>query len=498
MQKKDTFLDIARYYDLGYNEIEEANPGVDPWIPPPGQIVLLPTEWVLPDVEYKGLVVNIPEMRLYYFHPAAQGTVIVNTFPVGLGRDDWRTPSGSFKVVEKTVNPRWVLPESIKAEHRREGKPAPDFIAGGDPDNPLGKYRLRLTLPLYGIHGTDIPWGVGMQVSHGCVRLYPEDIERLFPMVPVGTPGQFIYQPVKVGARDGRVLRRGAQGHLPAAAGAVSRGAAVARQVRLALVRRPARVSACRRRRVRGADRRHPGHRRQRREGRDATAPARRDASAAIGGAGRCGRCAKSAAARDAGRPEPPQPPHELPTQKQIDAALGSARRMFSQPGCVRKIWPRASLTSKVRRVPGSSAAAGAVVAPDAARDDAAEAEPHGGILVRQGSVLSAQLCQTPLDLGGVLGIVFLRLVEAFELLGHALTLIAQRRVFLTQELGAPVCPVARRAGRLERAHEVLVVADVAPDGPAPAVVRRRRGVQLEPASCPNPLPKRVASMVIW
>ncbi len=206
VQKKDTFLDIARYYDLGYNEIEEANPGVDPWIPPAGQIVLLPTEWVLPDVAYQGLVVNVPEMRLYYFHPSAQGTVIVNTFPVGLGRDDWRTPSGSFKVVEKTVNPRWVLPESIKAEHRLEGKPAPDFIAGGDPDNPLGKYRLRLTLPLYGIHGTDIPWGVGMQVSHGCVRLYPEDIERLFPMVPLHAAGQFVYQPVKIGARDGRIF----------------------------------------------------------------------------------------------------------------------------------------------------------------------------------------------------------------------------------------------------------------------------------------------------
>lgn len=205
VQKKDTFLDIARYYDLGANEIEEANPGIDPWIPPAGQVVLLSTEWVLPDAPYKGIVVNVPEMRLYYFHPAAQGTMIVNTFPVGLGRDDWRTPSGSFQVVEKTVNPRWVLPESIKAEHRREGKPAPDFIAGGDPDNPLGKYRLRLTLPLYGIHGTDIPWGVGMQVSHGCVRLYPEDIERLFPMVPLHTPGQFVYQPVKVGARDGHV-----------------------------------------------------------------------------------------------------------------------------------------------------------------------------------------------------------------------------------------------------------------------------------------------------
>lgn len=205
VQKKDTFLDVARYYDLGYNEIIDANPGVNEWIPPPGQIILLPTEWVLPDVAYRGLVVNIPEMRLYYFHAGGEGTVVVSTYPVGLGRDDWRTPEGSFKVVEKTVNPIWVLPESIKEEHKRDGKPAPDFIAGGAPENPLGKYRLRLTLPLYGIHGTDIPWGVGMQVSHGCVRLYPEDIARLFPMIPVGTPGEFVYQPVKVGARDGHV-----------------------------------------------------------------------------------------------------------------------------------------------------------------------------------------------------------------------------------------------------------------------------------------------------
>ena len=206
VQDKDTFLDIARFYDLGYNEISEANPGVDPWVPKPGQIILLPTGWVLPDVKFKGVVVNIPEMRLYYFRLGAAGTVIVTTFPVGLGRDDWRTPEGKFRIRGKTVNPTWVLPESIKAEHRRDGKPAPDFIAGGAPDNPLGKYRFELTLPLYGIHGTDIPWGVGMQVSHGCVRLYPEDIERLFPMVPVGTPGEFVYQPVKLGIRDGHVF----------------------------------------------------------------------------------------------------------------------------------------------------------------------------------------------------------------------------------------------------------------------------------------------------
>jgi L,D-transpeptidase ErfK/SrfK len=203
-QNKDTFLDIARYYGLGYEELLEANPGVDPWIPKPGQVIMLPTEFALPDVPYSGLVVNIPEMRLYYFHRGGAGTM-VSTYPVGLGRDEWRTPRGKFKIRGKTKNPTWVLPESIKVEHRKDGRPAPDFIAGGDPENPLGKYRLELTMPSYGIHGTNIPWGVGMQVSHGCVRLYPEEIERLFPQVPVGTPGEFIYQPVKVGAREGRV-----------------------------------------------------------------------------------------------------------------------------------------------------------------------------------------------------------------------------------------------------------------------------------------------------
>jgi len=207
VQKGDTFLDLARYFRLGYNELVDANPGVDVWVPPPGQVILIPSEFIIPDVEPKGIVVNIPEMRIYYFHPRADdhSPLLLTTYPVGLGRDDWKTPVGHFKVRDKTVNPRWVLPESIRAEHRRDGKPAPAFIAGGAPDNPLGKYRLALTMPLYAIHGTNIPWGVGMQVSHGCIRLYPEDIAQLFPMVPVGTPGEFVYQPVKVGARNGQI-----------------------------------------------------------------------------------------------------------------------------------------------------------------------------------------------------------------------------------------------------------------------------------------------------
>jgi L,D-transpeptidase ErfK/SrfK len=206
VQKGDTFLDLARFYGLGYNEIEDANPGVDPWIPPVGQAVVLSTGWVLPQVKYTGIVVNIPEMRLYYFHPQAKnGQMLVSTYPVGLGRDDWRTPSGKFTVQGKTKNPTWNIPPSIQKERIKEKGFSETSIPGGDPKNPLGKYRIELSLPMYRIHGTNIPWGVGMQVSHGCIRLYPEDIEQLFPIVKIGGAGEFLYQPVKIGARDGRI-----------------------------------------------------------------------------------------------------------------------------------------------------------------------------------------------------------------------------------------------------------------------------------------------------
>jgi L,D-transpeptidase ErfK/SrfK len=221
IRKGDTLIDLARYYDLGYNEILDANPGIDPWVPPVGATILLPTEWVLPCCTYEGLVVNIPEMRLFFYRRSPQdpGTTVVLTYPVGLGRDDWRTPSGKFKIRGKTLNPTWNIPESIRKEHIAERNDPRTSIPGGAPDNPLGKHRIELTLPMYAIHGTDIPWGVGMQVSHGCVRLYPEDIERLFPLVQVGMPGEFSYQPVKIGVRGGVVYlesHRDIYGYAPA------------------------------------------------------------------------------------------------------------------------------------------------------------------------------------------------------------------------------------------------------------------------------------------
>ena len=203
--KGDTLYDVARHLGLGINGVTQAFPDLDVWIPTEGTTLDFPTSWLLPDSDYQGIVVNIPEMRVYYFPKSREGAQTVITYAVGLGRDDWRTPTGKFTVTEKTVDPDWIIPESIRAEHIRDRGDLRRMITGGHPANPLGRYRMRLSLPLYGIHGTNVPWGVGMKVSHGCVRLYPEDIEPLFTIVPVGTPGEFVYQPVKLGAHDGDV-----------------------------------------------------------------------------------------------------------------------------------------------------------------------------------------------------------------------------------------------------------------------------------------------------
>jgi L,D-transpeptidase ErfK/SrfK len=204
VRQGDTLLDLARYWDLGFEELQAANPGVDPWVPPASATIVVPTAFVLPCCTYEGLVINIPEMRGYDYRPGTSaGTTIVETFPLGLGRDKYPTPSGVYHIKGKTVNPGWGVPESIRREHLREEGDGRRFIAGGDPDNPLGKYRFELDRTLYRIHGTNFPWGIGRLVSHGCAQLYPEDIEHLFPLVPIGTRVEFIYQAVKAGERDG-------------------------------------------------------------------------------------------------------------------------------------------------------------------------------------------------------------------------------------------------------------------------------------------------------
>lgn len=202
---EDTFIDIARAYDLGFDELVQANPAVDPWLPGAGTAVVLPTQFVLPDGPREGLVLNVGTKRIFYFPKASTGTPPrVITHPVGIGREGWATPIGTTKVVSKVKDPVWTVPASIRKEHAEAGDPLPARVPAG-PDNPLGAYALRLGFPSYLIHGTNKPSGIGMRVSHGCVQLFPEDIESLFRQVPVGTPVRIVNQPQLLGWRDGNL-----------------------------------------------------------------------------------------------------------------------------------------------------------------------------------------------------------------------------------------------------------------------------------------------------
>jgi len=204
--RDDALLDIARRHSLGYDEIVHANPGVDRWAPGEGTPIVLPTRYILPDTPREGVVLNIAELRLYYYPKAGPGEErVVHTYPVSIGRMDWKTPLGLTRVTSKETDPAWRPPASIKAEHAAQGDILPDVVPGG-PDNPLGRHALRLALPSYLIHGTNRPNGIGMRVTHGCVRMYPEDIAELFGLVPVGTPVRLIDQPVKVGRINGHWL----------------------------------------------------------------------------------------------------------------------------------------------------------------------------------------------------------------------------------------------------------------------------------------------------
>lgn len=199
---KDTLLDIARQFDLGYGDIVNANPDIDPWVPGDNQAVIVPTRFILPAVPRQGIVINIPEMRLYYY-PAKQAgqPQQVVTHPIGIGREGRDTPLGKFSIIQKRENPSWTPPESVRKEHAADGDILPAVVPPG-PDNPLGTRAMRLSNPSYLIHGTHRPYGVGLRVSSGCIRLYPEDIESLFSKVPLSTPVNIIYEPYKVGFQD--------------------------------------------------------------------------------------------------------------------------------------------------------------------------------------------------------------------------------------------------------------------------------------------------------
>ena len=207
---EDTFADIARRFNVGYAELLRANPGVDPWLPGEGTEILLPTEFVLPYAPREGLVLNLAQMRLYYFPKRAKdapkdGPVEVVTHPIGIGKVGWATPEGDTQVVSHVKDPTWTPPVSVRREHEKEGDILPARVPPG-PENPLGRHMMRLGWPSYLIHGTNKPPAVGMRASAGCIRLYPEDIAQVYELVPDGTKVTVVNQPYLLGWRGDELL----------------------------------------------------------------------------------------------------------------------------------------------------------------------------------------------------------------------------------------------------------------------------------------------------
>ena len=204
----DTFANIAHRYDVGYFELVEANPEIEPNQLLLGTALIIPTQYLLPHVSRNGIIINLATMRLYCF---PKGENYFYTYPVGIGRFNWSSPLGRFRIIQKIQNPVWVVPDGIFRYRQENGDPVPREVPSG-PNNPLGYYALRLSNPTYLIHGTNDPDSVGRRSSAGCIHLYPEDIKQLFGMVSVSTPVLIINEPYVVGLGDGKLY---IEAHLP-------------------------------------------------------------------------------------------------------------------------------------------------------------------------------------------------------------------------------------------------------------------------------------------
>lgn len=192
--------EIGRAFHLGYDEMKVANPGLKPGRSIRGKEVSLPTSWILPEVMNKGILINLAELRLYFFHQTSDRGAVVSTFPIGIGRGGYNTPTGDFKVVSLAENPTWFPSRSSKKLNPN----IPSEIPAG-PKNPLGKHYIKLSINGYGIHGTNRPSSIGRRVSLGCIRLFPENVAWLFNRVYPGMPVKIINKPVKFGRRDGKL-----------------------------------------------------------------------------------------------------------------------------------------------------------------------------------------------------------------------------------------------------------------------------------------------------
>lgn len=195
---QDTLLEVARRFNLGYVEMVAANPGTDPWIPGEGTEVVLPTVHLLPEAEPAGIVINLADMRLYYYDAPDRRP---RSYPIGIGREGLTTPLGSTEIVRKTEDPSWRPTERMRVEDPE----LPEIVPPG-PDNPLGHRAMYLGWQQYLIHGTNKPYGIGRRVSSGCIRMYPEDVEELYGLADVGTKVTVIDQPIKLGWIEGALF----------------------------------------------------------------------------------------------------------------------------------------------------------------------------------------------------------------------------------------------------------------------------------------------------
>ena len=203
LSKGDTLPDVARHFGLGINAISAANPRVDVWVPEAGGRIMLPLSFILPDAPRKGIVINLAAMRLFQFKGDSK-SLVISTYPVGIGSPERSTPTGQMHVERKVIRPTWYVPASILEDHRKKGDPLPAKVLPG-PQNPLGEYALYLNKSGYLIHGTNKPSSVGLKATNGCIRLYPEDVKKLYESTPVKTPVCIVNQPYLIGQRNGVV-----------------------------------------------------------------------------------------------------------------------------------------------------------------------------------------------------------------------------------------------------------------------------------------------------
>ncbi len=193
LEPGQSLRELARKHNMGYEEIIRANQHINPWKPKAWSKIIIPSSFILPDTARKGIIINLPEMRLYYYPTNSD---VVMTFPIGVGRQGWQTPTAKARIIEKKVDPKWYVPESIKEHMASKGVFLPDIVEAG-PNNPLGEFAMKLSLPGYLIHGTNKPYSVGKRSSSGCIRMYPEDIDQLFHMAEEKDPVRIINQPYK-------------------------------------------------------------------------------------------------------------------------------------------------------------------------------------------------------------------------------------------------------------------------------------------------------------